>query len=99
MDGHDDRINDPFVQGSERHHGERERIRTRIRVKKKKGPKKRLRKLFDKLIWIVVIILFILTLFYLVRELDLNDQRFKKKKTSMVKSAQEMTLLKKPETA
>jgi hypothetical protein len=99
MDLQDDSINDPFVHGSERHHGERERVRTRIRVKKKKGPKKRLRKLLDKLIWTIVIIAFILTLSYLVRELDLSDQRFKKKKTSMLKSVHELFLLKNPETA
>jgi|GEM_PF-3391912 len=60
--------------------GERVRIRKRIRVKKKKSPKRKIRKLLDRVVWTVIIAAFVLTLFYLLRELDLNDKKFKRKK-------------------
>lgn len=55
------------------------RVRKRIRVKKKKSPKKKLAKFFERVMWVFIVVAFILTLFYLLNELDLSDKRYKKK--------------------
>jgi hypothetical protein len=57
----------------------RVKVRKRIRVKRKKNPKKKIRKLLEKVIWTIVIVAFVITLFYLLNELDLSDRRYKKK--------------------
>lgn len=55
------------------------RVRKRIRIKKKNSPKRKLRKLVERLAWIVILLAFVFTLIYLLKELDLSDKRFKKK--------------------
>jgi hypothetical protein len=65
--------------GEEIRRGEHVRVRKRIRVKRKKSPKKKIRKFFERILWTVVILAFLMTLFYLLKQLDLTDQRYKKK--------------------
>ncbi len=65
------------------HHGDRVRVRKRIRVKKKKSPRKKIRKFIERLIWLIILVAFLLTLIYLLKELDLTDARYKKKKSSL----------------
>ena len=61
------------------HRGSHERVRKRIRVKKKKSPKRKLRKLGEKVVWTLIILAFVATLIYLLSEIDMSDKRYKKK--------------------
>lgn len=70
------------TEGDQHLHGDRVRVRKRIRVKKKRSPKKKIRKFFERVVWTIVLIGFAITLFYLLKELDLSDERYKKKKTN-----------------
>ena len=67
-------------------HGRRRRIRKRIRIKKKANPKKKIKKLAEKIIWLVIILGFIASLFIMVRQLNLVDEKTKKGKTSSMNS-------------
>ena len=74
------------------HHGERVRVRKRIRVKKKKSPRKKIRKFMERVVWLIILVAFLLTLVYLLKELDLTDARYKKKKTSLIRILPDETL-------
>jgi hypothetical protein len=94
MSSEDLNVNEAFEHSDEgSHHRERVRVRKRIRVKKKKSPKRKVGKLIERFIWTIIIISFILTLFYLVKELDLTDSRFKKKKAGFNDSLRQSDMI------
>lgn len=66
--------------GSHRHR-RRTRVRKRIRIKKKSNPKRKIKKILERLIWIIIIAGFITTLVILVKTLDIKDENIKKKKS------------------
>lgn len=57
----------------------KKRIKQRVRVKKKPSIKKRLKKIMGYLAWFIIIGSFLITIFVLVRELDIKDEDAKKK--------------------
>ncbi|MBS1764986.1 MAG: hypothetical protein JSS90_08485 [Bacteroidetes bacterium] len=60
--------------------GKRIRVRKRIRIKKKSDPKKKMKKIFRIIVWILVIISFIATIVVLFSESDITYQQTKKQK-------------------
>ena len=68
------------------HHGRRRRVRKRIRIKKKSSSSKKIKKLAEKIIWTLIIIGFIVTLIFMVRELNVVDEKNKKNKSTSLKS-------------
>ncbi|HNQ12958.1 MAG TPA: hypothetical protein PKH65_09405 [Bacteroidia bacterium] len=77
---------------SERH---RVKVRKRIRVRKKKGSRRKFKKLFEYLIWAIVIVGFITTLVIMIKELDISDDKYKKAKKSKESSMLPMDTSKK----
>jgi cell division protein FtsL len=70
----------------EEHHGRRRRrVRKRIRIKKKSSSSKKIKKLAEKIIWTLIIIAFIVTLIFMVRELNVVDEKNKKTKSTSLK--------------
>ena len=59
------------------------KIRKRVKIKRKATPKKRVKKTFETLIWIIVVVAFITTLIILVVQLDLNPKSKKSRSSSM----------------
>jgi|GEM_PF-4390772 len=74
-------------EGGEHHHGRRRRVRKRIRIKKKASPKKKIKKLAEKLIWVIIILGFIATLIIMVRQLNIVDEKNKKSKSTSFNSS------------
>lgn len=66
--------------GSHRH-TRRTRVRKRIRIKKKSSPKRKIKKILERLLWLIVIAGFIATLVIMIKQLDIRDESVKKKKT------------------
>lgn len=58
----------------------RVRVRKRIRIKKKSDPKKKIKKLAEKVIWVVIIAGFITTIIIMMRQLDTEKYKASKKK-------------------
>lgn len=86
-------MSDDIFQNQEQHgtsengHGEhghhhRRKVRKRIRIKKKSGPKRKIKKVIEKLIWIIIIGSFIATLVIMMKQLDIKDESLKKKKST-----------------
>ena len=76
--------NSPEKKGE--HHGRRRRVRKRIRIKKKSSSGKKIKKLAEKIIWTLILIGFIVTLIFMVRELNVVDEKNKKTKPTTMKS-------------
>lgn len=62
----------------------RRRVRKRIRIKKKPSAKKKIKKIGEKVLWIIFIVGFIITMLVMMKQLDVTDDnpKGKKKKTS-----------------
>lgn len=56
----------------------KKRVKQRVRVKKKPSVKKRIKKMLGYLAWFIVIGGFLVTVFILVKELDIKDENAKK---------------------
>jgi cell division septal protein FtsQ len=67
------------------------KIRKRVKIKRKATPKKRVKKTFETLIWIIVVIAFITTLVILILQLDLNTKN-KKVRSVGINTATEKVL-------
>ncbi len=84
----DQNDNVPEQEQSESSSG-RKKIRIRKRIKFKKKKKKfRPKKLMETLLWIVVIGIFIVSFYLLMKQLDIGDDNNKKKKKSSYRIAQ-----------
>ena len=59
------------------------KVRKRVRIKKKISPRKKAKKLFETVIWIIAIFAFIATLIMLVMQLELNSKHMPKKKSGL----------------
>ncbi len=59
------------------------KIRKRVKIKRKASPKKRVKKTFETIIWIVVVAAFVTTLVILILQLDLNTKNKKVRKVGM----------------
>jgi hypothetical protein len=75
-----------WVSGKRTSSSGRKRVKKRIKIKKKikvrkKSSTRKYKKLIERLIWILVILGFIAALVVLVNELDINDAKYKKKKS------------------
>ncbi len=58
----------------------RRKVRQRIRIKRKASPFRKVKKLAEKVLWLLVIAAFIATLVVLMRELDISDDKAAKKR-------------------
>ena len=67
-----------------RYRRRRIKVRKRVRVKNRRSPRKKARKFVEVLIWLTVIAAFISTLILLVKQLDLNSDKRKGKKTTQL---------------
>jgi hypothetical protein len=56
------------------------RVRKRIRVRKKPSAKKKIKKIAERAFWFLIIGGFIAALIVMIVELDIRDEKFKKKK-------------------
>ena len=56
------------------------RVRKRIRIRKKPSAKKKIKKYAERIFWLLVIGGFIAALIVMIVELDIRDEKFKKKK-------------------
>lgn len=81
----DNADNDGQEQSSAHPHKRRRRVRKRIRIKKRTNPKRKIKKYLERLIWLVVIALFIATLVIMIKQLEIvdPDMKSKKKKSSL----------------
>ncbi len=77
-------VNKPEDQIGDLHepskHRRKRRVRKRIRIKKKPNKKKKIKKLAERIIWILFIAGFIYTIIELMKQLDIQDERSRKKK-------------------
>ena len=74
-------------QGSPESHSGRKKIRVRKRIKFRKKKKKfRPKKFLETLLWIVIIAIFIASFYLLLKQLDIGEDKNKKKKTSSLPS-------------
>ncbi len=64
--------------GGRRRRKKRIKVRKRVRIKRKSSPKKKARKVLEKVAWILLIAAFIITLLVLVLQLDLSSKHRKK---------------------
>lgn len=64
----------------------RRRVRKRIRIKKKPSAKKKIKKIGERLLWIIFIAGFIITMIIMMKQLDVRDEsaKSKRKKTSEI---------------
>jgi len=53
---------------------ERIRVKKRIKIKKKSDPKSKIKKVVARVLWVVVVILFIYALITMVKESDIRDK-------------------------
>ncbi len=53
---------------------ERIRVKKRIKIKKKSDPKSKIKKMAARVLWVVVVILFIYALITMVKESDIRDK-------------------------
>jgi len=58
----------------------RRKVRQRIRIKRKASPFRKVKKLAEKVLWLLVIAAFIATLVVLMKELDISDDKAAKKR-------------------
>lgn len=72
------------------------RFRKRVRVKKKKNTKKQLKKLFEQIIWTIVILVFLATIIFMILELQDQDGPRQNKRKSRVPTGIEWSLMKNP---
>lgn len=80
--GVDDRESSTEIPGSSPHETRRRKVRKRIRIKKKKKkPLKKIRKFMEAAAWVIIIGGFITLLVILVKQLELQDDKAKKKKS------------------
>jgi hypothetical protein len=79
----EDKDDNQFPEGGEHPQRRRRRVRKRIRIKKKSSPKKKLKKLGEQLLWILVIGGFIAALVIMVRQLNIVDEKEKVRKSKV----------------
>ena len=72
---------DRAADSSGKHRRRRKRkVRTRVRIKKKSGPFRKVGKMVEKFIWLLVIVGFIVTMVVLMKQLDISDDKAEKKR-------------------
>lgn len=59
------------------------KIRKRVKIKRKSSPKKRVKKTFETIIWVIVVAAFVATLVILILQLDLNTKNKKVRSVGM----------------
>ena len=64
-------------EGAGSHHGRR---RYKYRYKRKRSKKRRIKKYLEYVLWITIIAVFIISLFILIRQMDITDESVKKKR-------------------
>ena len=70
------------VDESSEHSGERVRrrikVRKKVRIRKKSDPKKKLRKIIERVFWVALVLGFVAALIIMFAELDIKDPKQKK---------------------
>ena len=69
--------------GSVRRRRKKIKIRKRVKIKRKASPKKRVKKTFETILWIIVVAAFVITLVILILQLDLNTKNKKVRSTGI----------------
>jgi len=84
-------IVEEHLDSSSRRRRKKVKIRKRVKIKRKASPKKRIKKTFEIIIWIIVVAAFVTTLVILILQLDLNTKNKKIRSVSMIKNANTLT--------
>ena len=83
------------LTGAPHEHGGRRRvkIKKRIRIKKKTSSKRKYKKVFERIIWILFIVGFLTAVYILVNQLGITDEKYKptKKRGMLLKPHQGKT--------
>jgi hypothetical protein len=73
------------ASGTPQRRRRRRKVRKRIRVKKKSGPWRKVRKVIERIVWVLVIAGFLVTLVVLMRQLNISDDKAEKKRQQQKK--------------
>ena len=76
-------IEEHLGSGWRRRRRKKIKIRKRVKIKRKASPKKRVKKSFETIIWIIVVAAFVTTLVILILQLDLNTKNKKIRSVGM----------------
>jgi hypothetical protein len=76
-------IEEHLGSGGKRRRRKKIKIRKRVKIKRKASPKKRVKKTFETIIWIIVAAAFVTTLVILILQLDLNTKNKKIRSVGM----------------
>jgi hypothetical protein len=76
-------IEEHLGSGGKRRRRKKIKIRKRVKIKRKASPKKRVKKTFETIIWIIVVAAFVTTLVILILQLDLNTKNKKVRSVGM----------------
>ena len=76
-------IEEHLGSGRRRRRRKKIKIRKRVKIKRKASPKKRVKKTFETIIWIIVVAAFVTTLVILILQLDLNTKNKKIRSVGM----------------
>jgi hypothetical protein len=69
--------------GRRRRRRKKIKIRKRVKIKRKASPKKRVKKTFETIIWVIVVASFVTTLVILILQLDFNTKNKKIRSVGM----------------
>jgi len=69
--------------GRRRRRRKKIKIRKRVKIKRKASPKKRVKKTFETIIWVIVVAAFVTTLVILILQLDFNTKNKKIRSVGM----------------
>jgi hypothetical protein len=84
-------IEEHLDSGRRRRRHKKVKIRKRVKIKRKASPKKRIKKTFEPILWIIVVAAFVITLVILILQLDLNTKN-KKVRSAVINTAPENVL-------
>lgn len=76
-------IEEHLRQSGKRRRRKKIKIRKRVKIKRKASPKRRVKKTFETIIWVIVAAAFVATLVILILQLDLNTKSKKIRSVGM----------------
>lgn len=83
-------IEEHLGSGRRRRRRKKIKIRKRVKIKRKTSPKKRVKKTFETIIWIIVLAAFVTTLVILILQLDLNTKNKKIRSVGMIDESEQL---------